>query len=111
MLQRQEYAQAPWNATRYPYSQAIIFHFHGLRITPGRRFDLGPIYPLPAPTIEHIYEPYVADLKAAIAALERLDFVARPQSKPLGWLKLLRRAFSGVYRQVWRFHQLNSRRY
>ncbi len=111
VLQRQERAQAPWNATRYPYSQAIIFHFHGLRITPGRRFDLGPIYPLPAPTIEHIYEPYVADLKAAIATLERLDFVARPQSKPLGWLKLLRRAFSGVYRQVWRFHQLNFRRY
>ena len=111
VLQRQEYAQAPWNATRYPYSQAIFFHFHGLRIAPGRRFDLGPIYALPAPTVQHVYEPYVDDLKAAIATLERVDFIARPQSKPLGWLKVLRRAFSGVYQQLWRFHQLNFRKY
>jgi hypothetical protein len=111
VLRQQELAQAPWNATRFPYSQAVFFHFHGLRISPGRRFDLGPIYPLPRPTLEHIYEPYVAELKAAIGVLAELGFDARPQAKPLGWSKLLRRAVSGVYRQLWRFHQLNFRRY
>jgi len=111
VLQRQELAQAPWNATRFPYSQAVFFHFHGLRIVPGRRFDLGPIYALPGPTLRCIYEPYVADLKTAIGALQNLGFAARPQGQPVGGLKLLRRAVSGVYQQLWRFHQLNFRRY
>lgn len=111
VLRQQELAQAPWNATRYPYSQAIIFHFHGLRITPGRRFDLGPIYPLPAPVIENVYEPYLQDLRSAIGILESLGFQAPPQSQRLGWLRLLRRAVSGVYQQLWRFHQLNFRKH
>ena len=111
VLRQQELAQAPWNATRYPYSQAIIFHFHGLRITPGRRFDLGPIYPLPAPVIENVYEPYLEDLRSAISVLESLGFQALPQSQRLGWLRLLRRAVSGVYQQLWRFHQLNFRKH
>jgi len=111
VLSRQEFAQAPWNATRYPYSQAIFFHFHGLRIAPGRRFDLGPIYALPDTTVRFIYEPYIADLKAAIATLQALGFAARAQSQRIGFLKLLRRAASGVYQQLWRFHQLNFRRY
>jgi hypothetical protein len=111
VLQRQEYAQAPWNATRYPYSQAVFFHFHGLRIAPGRRFDLGTIYALPGATLQSVYEPYIADLKAAIAQLEALGFAARPQSQRLSLYKLLRRAVSGVYQQLWRFHQLNFRKY
>ncbi|MEO7338090.1 MAG: hypothetical protein ABIV63_16070 [Caldimonas sp.] len=111
VLQRQEFAQAPWNATRYPYSQAIFFHFHGLRIAPGRRIDMGPIYSLPASTIRCLYDPYLVDLKAAISTLETLGFAARAQSRPLGFLKLLRRAASGVYQQLWRFHQLHFRRY
>jgi hypothetical protein len=94
-----------------PYSQAVFFHFHGLRIIPDRRFDLGPIYTLPRPTLRCIYEPYVEDLKSAIGALQNLGFTARPQSQPVGGIKLLRRAVSGVYQQLWRFHQLNFRRY
>jgi hypothetical protein len=111
VLQRQELAQAPWNATRFPYSQAVFFHFHGLRIVPDRRFDLGPIYPLPAPTLEHVYEPYLRDLREAIATLERTGHVPTPQRQALGYGLLLRRALSGVYQQLWRFHQLHFRRY
>jgi len=43
--------------------------------------------------------------------LQNLGFTARPQSQPVGGIKLLRRAVSGVYQQLWRFHQLNFRRY
>jgi hypothetical protein len=111
VLARQELAQAPWNATRFPYSQAVFFHFHGLRLLPGRRFDLGPIYPLPRPTLRAVYEPYLSDLEAAIATLQNLGFEARAQSQPVRGLKLLRRAASGIYQQLWRFHQLNFRKY
>ena len=111
VLRQQELAQAPWNATRFPYSQAVFFHFHGLRITPGRRFDIGPIYPLPATVLRHVYEPYLADLTSAIARLEQLGLTIRPQQRRISWLRLLRRALSGIYRQLWRFHQLNFRKY
>ena len=32
ILSHQELTLAPWNATRFPYSDAIFFHFHGLKI-------------------------------------------------------------------------------
>ena len=111
VLKQQEFAQAPWNATRYPYSQAIIFHFHGLRIAPGRRFDLGQIYPLSPTVVRHVYEPYLEDLRSAIQRLSALGFRARPQSQRTGWARLVYRALSGIYRQLWHFHQLNFRKY
>ena len=111
VLQQQQWTQAPWNATRFPYSQAVIFHFHGLRIGDRRSFDLGPIYSLPEPLVKNVYEPYLADLTAAIKTLGALGFEARVQAKRPGFFKLLRRALSGVYRQLWRYHQLHFRRY
>jgi len=111
VLQRQELAQAPWNATRFPFGQGVFFHFHGLRIRADRKIDLGPIYPLPRPLLSNVYEPYVADLVAAIRRLESLGFSARAQTRTLSAKEWLRRAFSGVYRQGWRFHQLNFRRF
>ena len=89
----------------------MFFHFHGLRIAPGRRFDLGPIYPLPKPLLDNVYQPYLEDLRAAIATLAEQGFEAPAQAGRLSRLKLLRRAVSGVYQQLWRFHQLNFARY
>ena len=36
ILQHKEWIQAPWNAIRFPYSDAIIWHFQGLRIERSR---------------------------------------------------------------------------
>jgi len=111
VLRAQELAQAPWNATRFPHSAGVFFHFHGLRIAAGRRFDLGPLYPLPKTALQYVYRPYLDDLRQAIHTLECHGFAARPQSQALNWPRLLRRAASGVYQQLWRFHQLNFRKY
>jgi hypothetical protein len=111
VLQRQELALAPWNATRFPYSAGVFFHFHGLRIAAGRRIDLGPMYSLPRTVVQYVYQPYLDDLKSAISTLERVGFVARVQARKLGWPKLLRRLASGIYQHIWRFHQLHFRRY
>lgn len=111
VLQRQEHAQAPWNATRYPYGPAVIYHFHGLRILPGRRFDAGPIYYLPRTVVTHIYQPYVTELRDSIRFLEVAGFEVRPQARPLGVVGTLRRIGSGIYNQVWRLHHLNSWKY
>jgi hypothetical protein len=32
VLQNKELILAPWNATRFPYGNAIVWHFHGLRL-------------------------------------------------------------------------------
>ena len=111
VLRRQELAQAPWNAMRFPYSQAVFYHFQSLRLLPGGRIDLGLIYPLNEPLRRHVYAPYVADLQAGIARLRALGFEPKPQGGAIGPVALLRRALSGVYQQLWRFHRLNFARY
>ena len=111
VLADQALTQSPWNATRFPYSQAIFYHFHGLRIAPNRRIDLAPIHPIPPVVIENIYEPYLADLLAGIQRLESLGFQISPQTRGMSPLEMARRALSGVYQQLWRFHKMNVRRY
>lgn len=111
VLEHQEWTQAPWNATRYPYSQGIFYHFHGLRITGGRKFDFGPMYGLPAPLIKNIYEPYLDDMRGAIGILNELGVVVKPQMKKKGIAQLLRRLAGGVLKQLWRFHSLNFRKF
>lgn len=109
VLRCQEWTQAPWNASRYPYSQGIIYHFHGLRISEGKKIDLGPIYGLPAVLIENVYEPYLDDINMAIQILKNYGFSAIPQIKSVSWTKLVKRFLGGIYHQFWRFHSLNYR--
>lgn len=110
VLYRQEFAQAPWNVTRYPYSQAVFFHFHSFRIAPRRRLCLGG-YPLPPIVVKHVYDPYIVDLKRGIMRLRDLGIEVRAQTKPLGLLKWIRRLGGGVYHQIWRLYTLNYRSY
>jgi hypothetical protein len=111
VLQRQELAQAPWNATRYPYGQAVFYHFQGLRLLPGARIDMAPIYTLPPPLLEHVYAPYLNDIRQALSRLGAIGFQVPMQGPRFGWLAWLRRALSGIYQQLWRFHKLNVRGY
>lgn len=103
VLSRQELAQAPWNATYYPYSKAVFFHFHSLRILPRQCISLVGGYPLPPVVIKYIYNPYINDLKRSILSLQDIGFEVRAQTKPLNPLKWVRSVAGGVYRQLWRF--------
>jgi hypothetical protein len=109
VLQQQQSTLAPWNATRFPYSQALFFHFHGLRIAADGRFDLGS-YRLPAPLVAHVYEPYLVDLRAAIAVLAEAGFVARAQSAGVGGGGLRRRLALALQHRLWRLLHGNFRR-
>lgn len=110
VLERQEWTLAPWNASRYPYNQGVFYHFQGLRIQEGRKFDLGPIE-LPRPLIENVYEPYLNDMIDGIGMLKELGVGVRPQIRKPSVVMLLKRFLSGIYRQRWRFHSLNFRDY
>lgn len=68
ILEQVSLLQAPWNAIRFPASDAAAFHFHRLRIISVDRVYLG-LYRLPREHIEHVYRPYLRDLRAACDSL------------------------------------------
>ncbi len=111
VLQRQEYTLAPWNTTRFPFSQGVFFHFQGLRITEERNIDFGAGYVLPNTLIKYVYEPYVTDLIKAIKQLNENNIDVRPQTQKQTLIQLVKRFLLGIYHQIWKFHSLNFRKY
>jgi hypothetical protein len=59
--------QGPWNANRFPYSEAVSYHFHSLRTLSDDRVKLLSLgYRIPSPHFEYVYEPYLDDLRVAV---------------------------------------------
>jgi hypothetical protein len=82
VLQNRELLLGPWNATRYPYGNAILWHFHGTRIVTKSNVPLGILcgnYPLPAPTKKYIYEMYLKDLEICIHKMSTMKIEIRNQ--------------------------------
>jgi hypothetical protein len=63
---------APWNATRFPYGNSAIWHFHGISIMrQGKKIIVDCGYaPIPDVTINNIYEPYILDIRMAAEILK-----------------------------------------
>ena len=101
-LTNKELMLAPWNATRFPYGNAVAWHFHDLRIVinSGQFFSVVinsgallsvdinveqslsaefGIYPLPKCTRDNIYLPYLNDLRAVIGQLKSNGVILNPQ--------------------------------
>jgi len=63
---------APWNATRFPYGNSILWHFHGLKIfkDPNNQYQLQQLWPsiysIPDVAKENVYKNYINDLDYAI---------------------------------------------
>jgi len=79
ILQDTQLALAPWNAMRFPYSNAVFYHFHALRILSRNQLQIGH-YSLPLVLKHHVYKPYCDDLKVAINQLEAIEYVWKPQA-------------------------------
>lgn len=81
ILHNQELLLAPWNATRFPYSSAITWHFHGMRIIKTKkRFQVFyGNFPLPNPAINYVYQPYTTDLITSINALLKMQVDVKSQ--------------------------------
>jgi hypothetical protein len=105
VLSDMELILAPWNATRFPYGQAVCWHFHDLRIEigPSRkeyRVHCGA-YPLPPTTIRYVYQEYLKDLHVAIATIKGAggNIIAQRSGTLRARLKSFLRGYSG---QWWR---------
>jgi len=85
VLLDKELMLAPWNATRFPYGNCIIWHFHSLRIVSCSdqelAVDFGD-YSLPDCTIKNVYEPYLQDLKLAQKKLLEFGLLIKQQKIP-----------------------------
>ena len=126
LLINKELMLAPWSATRFPYGNAVAWHFHALRIVrnSGQLISVvfnsrlsvsvvinsGPSdsvvisseqslsaefggYPLQECTRDHIYQPYLNDLRAVIEQLTHIGVTLMPQkprqtSSIVGYLKM-----------------------
>jgi len=111
VLSKYEWTLAPWNATRFPFSQGIFYHFHGVRLLRGHKIDFGAIYSLPETLIENLYKPYANDLIYSIKLLNIIGVNLIYQGGKLNVYHLFRRFMGGLYHQLWRFHYLNFRKY
>jgi hypothetical protein len=66
--------QAPWNADRFPYSEGVAYHFHGLRLLSDNRVRLThPAYRLSGPHRAYVYSAYLRDLAESLQFLQSVD--------------------------------------
>lgn len=107
VLESQHWMLAPWNATRFPYSTGIVFHFHGLRVLGDNKFSLSG-YALPPNLIKHVYRVYLETLGQSVLELRKVGFVLRAQDKSPGILKSLNLLRLGIKFQLWRFRLNNT---
>ena len=65
---------APWNATRFPYGNSTVWHFHDISISrQGQKLVVDWGYaPIQDVTIYNDYEPYILDLKKAAGILRHV---------------------------------------
>lgn len=102
VLTDKERALAPWNAIRFPYVNAVFYHFHGVQILADRKLQVGNYF-LPRAVVKFIYEPYAGDLRNALSTLDSIGFKWRAQAKPGGLPRRLYRYLRRVYRVMERF--------
>lgn len=88
--------QAPWNSSIFKFSDAVLYHFHGLRIVSANLIQAsGGIYLLPPPLLTYIYKKY-CDL--LVQQIQKYSIHISPQAprprqqvlRSLRWFRTLR---------------------
>jgi len=112
VLADKELALAPWNAIRFPYSNAIFWHFHGLRLWSSntKMMVFYGTYSLPKPTLQYVYQSYVDDLRQVISKLSDIGYRPTRQREEVKFLERIRGVLRGGYQLFWRINQRISTR-
>jgi hypothetical protein len=113
ILENKELVLGPWNAQRFPYGNAIIWHFQGVRILPEKNnikvFFGG--YSLPETTTDYVYRPYIDDLMQAIAKLSSRGIVINAQCKAPSLIAQIRFMLSPLRAQLRKIHRTGYVKY
>ena len=113
VLENKELVLGPWNAQRFPYGNAIIWHFQGVRILPEKnniRVFFGG-YSLPETTTDYVYRPYIDDLMRAIAKLSSRGVVINAQFKAPSLITQIRFMLSPLRAQLRKIHRTGYVKY
>jgi hypothetical protein len=104
IVRQVEKTLAPWNvrhfSSRDGKAEPVMYHFHGLRLLPGRRARLFRDYDV-GPAGLAIYRTYLAALSNSYSAMRQAGIEVPTHSLPaerLRWLKRLRRRWQGIER-------------
>ena len=98
VLKDKEKTLAPWNVNRFPYSGAIFYHFHGLRIISKNKIHIGN-YNIPSKVFANIYEPYFKDITEVIKLMEKNGYEVKAQIKFKRNYNLIE-FFKSIYRGI-----------
>lgn len=82
---KKEWFQGPWNAMRFPFGEAIAYHFHSLKIFGKNRISTG-VYPIPKPHRRHVYADYVDDLAWAEQEIQSVGMKVAPRVSAVSWV-------------------------
>jgi len=85
VLARKELAQGPWSLSRFPPSDAVTYHFHGLRLLRRGHVLLTYQYTIFDGARAMLYEPYLCDLDAGIRRLGEAGITPRAQLDRSVW--------------------------
>ncbi len=106
VLQHQEWTLAPWNISRFPYGNSLIYHFHSLRLLKGRRVYLGSNYPIRYHVIKHIYDPYLNTLSFAFNKLNGVGFIPKPQKLLISVIiSSLKKYLVSIRNKIWEVYK------
>ncbi len=105
IVRQVEKTLAPWNVRHFAQDSGtrfdpVFYHFHGLRLLPGRQARLFKFYDV-GPAGLAIYDAYLAALALSYAQLSRAGIQTPLHSLPperYGWLKTLGRRIKGTER-------------
>ena len=100
VLHDKELALAPWNASRFPYGNAVFFHFHGLRLISKDRIEIGNYY-LPNPLRRDVYQAYYQDIRESLEQLKRVGVKLIPQAKSVGFARRYYRKLQRIKARIW----------
>lgn len=104
VLEQLDVLLAPWNARRFPYSRAIAWHFHGLRLLDRDRVLLHGPYQVPAVVHNAVYMPYLRELKRSLQLLGRPVVQKRGHRTWLSWCRTTAGNLLRLARSVRDFH-------
>lgn len=103
-----QWFQGPWNCQRFPYSEAITYHFHGLRLKNARRVWLGT-NPIPNPTLRNVYQPYLICLRESASIVTDHGYPLRFWPHPMSKRTQIASALSRLSRRSVDFNPARSR--
>lgn len=100
VLRDKELALAPWNASRFPYGNAVFYHFHGLRLISENKIEIGNYF-LPNGLRRDLYQAYYRDMRESLEKLHRVGVKLVPQTKTLGFARQYYRKLQRLKSRIW----------